>query len=117
LGNGDKGVKLKFGRGAQRLFEVNKNTDFFLDNGACIQLITKDRKKEKFERWEHITSFRFPKGRFKRLLKDEFIKISNIEYYDEIIAKRCPGWKIDEKNSLYYYIFTDKINEFKEEFI
>ena len=91
---------LNFGRGARRLFKVSKETDYFLDNGACIQLITTDNKKKKFHKWDVITCFKFPKTKFMKLLKSGFIKK---------VASSA--------ERLNYFIFTDKINDFKEEFV
>jgi hypothetical protein len=93
-------LKLKFGRGARRLFDVNIATDYFLDNGACIQLVTNDHSKTKLVNWASINYFIFPKARFNKLLKNGYIhKIKEVD-----------GWLI-------YYNFTKKIYEYSGEFI
>ena len=101
-------MKLKFGRGARRLFEVSRETDYFLDNGACIQLITTDNEKKKIQKWNVIKNFIFPKTRFQRLLEGGYIQLRKRELYSKICG--CG-------DDLLYYTFTNKIKEFKEEFI
>jgi len=93
-------MKLKYGSESSRVFEVDINSDYFLDNGACIQLVSTDHEKHKFVDWSHITHFVFSKARFQKLLKGGFIR-------------KAEG--ISE-HGLTYYRFTKLINDYSGEF-
>jgi hypothetical protein len=96
-------MKLGFGRGLARVFDVNIKTDYFLDNGAIIQIMTKDSAKSDFSDWTWRYSWVFSKTRFQKLLKGCFI-----EKIDNAASK---------KNSMMaYYRFTEKANDFIGEF-
>jgi len=87
-------MKLSFGRGKNREFNVNPKTDYLMDNGSCIQLVTKDLEKGKWKDWSREMSFVIPKNRFDRLLKSGFVELAN---------------KSEKYDSVKYYCFTEKV--------
>jgi hypothetical protein len=97
-------MKLKFGlRGLTRVFVVNAKTDFFIDNGAYILLISEDPKKRQYVCRSFVNNWIFSKARLQKLLKDGFIE-------------RVEKSKFKKRANLVYYHFTEKINKFQGEF-
>jgi hypothetical protein len=76
-------MKARFGRREPR--DIDHETDYLLDNGACIQLVTKDPRKKLYEDWCVRADFRFSKKSFNSLLERNLIflrrEIGFLKYY------------------------------------
>jgi hypothetical protein len=66
-------MKLYFGKGKTRLFGIK--TDYFLDNGACIQICANDTSKAQFNDLTRYTYWIFSRVLFDKLLKQRYIKL------------------------------------------
>jgi hypothetical protein len=51
-------MKLTFGRGI--VFDVDPKTDYLMDNGACIQICTKDKQKCQQKGYTYIDHYHVP---------------------------------------------------------
>jgi hypothetical protein len=94
-------MKIRFYRGNGGVKDVDVNTDFFLDNGACIQIFTKNPDKKRMVSFDKQYCWMFPKPKFEKLLKEGYV-IKNE-------SMKAEAW-------LTYYKFTSKANDFEGEF-
>jgi hypothetical protein len=92
-------MKLKFGRGNNRLFEVNAKTDYVFTNNACAFLASKDGEKTQFRNWDYIHDWTLSKRLFQKLLKGGFIEKTRVE-----------------REYLTYFHFTEKALVYPGEF-
>jgi len=105
-------MKLQYGLGKNRVFEVDKKADYLFDNGACIMLCTNDATRKgqwkSDDRFRKTTCWTIPPKRFERLLKQGFIK--------EFKRTGQDTFEREGKGRVIYYSFTDKIHMFEELF-
>jgi hypothetical protein len=87
-------MKFRFGR--REPTQLDPNADYVLDNGACLQLITTDKGKMKWETWAHRGNFTLSKKSFTSLVKRNLIYLEkedgHLKYY--FFSKEIEG--IDE---------------------
>lgn len=78
--------KVKCGRNTYIL----EKGDYVLDNGACLQFITKNKDRLPFGKWQRVNSVRVSKKEFKKFLK-------------------LPHTLLTKRNGeLKYYVYTGK---------
>jgi hypothetical protein len=61
-------MRIRFFRGRRGLKDVDRKTDYLLDNGACIQIGTRNTYKGQMKGFHSVFAWPFPKPKFKRLL-------------------------------------------------
>jgi len=95
-------MRIRFFRGNDGVKEVETRYDYLFDNGACIQIKTKNPWKKQHKGFETWSCWVFPKSKFQKLLKDGYVEKS--------------GEGIETGIRLTYYKFTSKIDSFDGEF-
>jgi hypothetical protein len=87
-------MKFKFGRKEPK--DIDPATDYLMDNGFIVQLITTDPGKVKFRNWDVISHFKVSRKRFDSLLKRDLIHHTRT------------------KSNIWYYTFRNSVEEFDE---
>jgi hypothetical protein len=91
-------MRIRFFRGQRGLKDVDRETDYLLDNGASIQIGTRNAFKAQMRGFHSVSAWPFPKPKFKRLLSGGYIE------------------KQKEIKGAVYYRFTERADGFPGEF-
>jgi hypothetical protein len=101
MGGGGETVKLRFGYGDKRVFEVSVEKDYLFENNGLLCLATNDPARKQINGWKTVNSWRFSKARLQKLLKGGFVIL------DDTPREKC--------GHMTFYRFTEKANEFSGE--
>jgi hypothetical protein len=91
-------MRMRFYRGPHGVKDVDRQTEYLLDNGFSIRIGTRNLSKAQFMGIHTASAWPFPKQKFKKLLSKGFIE------------------KQKESGKTVYYRFTEKADGFTGEF-